>query len=276
MRRHTVVGSHVPLRALSAYVDELTRRARHIELAGEPRRHTSHHVWGYASLPVSHPARGLWVGYSARMCGQFTGWPEQAMDVLWQLQGEPTYATREHYRADRERLVRQPMIALLNEVADTDPRYEDFSVWHYRTNSWWWQNQSAVIRLGRKIEIGLRFSLDGLRIQGAWWYPDPGQVDMFRKAVASEGSGRELSAIVEDLRKKGYDISGDVMKRPPRGYPTDHPRTDLLRHRSLIAARPLGCEEWLHTPEALDRVLSAAADLDDLLTWLVRHVKRTA
>ncbi|REE59003.1 hypothetical protein BX257_1495 [Streptomyces sp. 3212.3] len=148
------------------------------------------------------------------MRGQFTGWPEQAMDVLWQLQGEPNHATRERHRADRERLVRQPMIALLNEVADTDPRYEDFSVWHYRTNSWWWQHQGAVIRLGRKIEIGLRFDLDGLRIQGAWWYPDPGQVDMFRKAVAAEGSGRELSSIVEDVQKKGYDISGDVMKRP--------------------------------------------------------------
>ncbi|MCX4672964.1 DUF2461 domain-containing protein [Streptomyces sp. NBC_01381] len=179
-------------------------------------------------------------------------------------------------RADRERLVRQPMIALLNEVADADPRYEDFSVWHYRTDSWWWQHQSAVIRLGRKIEINLRFSLDGLRIQGAWWYPDPGQVDLFRKAVASEGSGRELSAIVEDVRKKGYDISGDVMKRPPRGYPTDHSRTNLLRHRSLIAARPLGCEECLHTPETVGRVLSAAADLDALLTWLVRHVKHAA
>ncbi|MER7645331.1 DUF2461 family protein [Streptomyces sp. NPDC126522] len=208
--------------------------------------------------------------------GQFAGWPEQAMDVLWQLQGEPSHTTRERCRADRERLVRQPMIALLNAVADADARYEDFSVWHYRTTSWWWQHQGAVIRLGRKIEIGLRFDLDGLRIQGAWWYPDPGQVDMFRRAVVSEGSGRELSAIVEEVRKKGYDISGDVMTRPPRGYPTDHSRAELLRHRSLIAARPLGCERWLHTSEAVDRVLAAAADLDALLMWLVRHVKSTA
>ncbi|MGW7571050.1 hypothetical protein ACWGJV_32870 [Streptomyces tendae] len=51
---------------------------------------------------------------------------------------------------------------------------------------------------------------------------------------------------------------------------------DLLRHRSLIAARPLGCEEWLHTPEAVERVLSAAADLDAFLTWLLRHVKCAA
>ncbi|MET7440137.1 hypothetical protein ACWERY_11145 [Streptomyces sp. NPDC004082] len=77
------------------------------------------------------------------------------MDVLWQFQGEPAHAMRERCRADRERLVRQPMITLLNEAADADPRCEDFSVWHYRTDSWWWQHQGAVIRLGRKIEIGL-------------------------------------------------------------------------------------------------------------------------
>lgn len=160
------------------------------------------------------------------------------MDVLWQLQGEPAHATRERCRADRERLVRQPMIALLNDVADTDPRYEDFSVWHYRTDSWWWQHQGAVIRLGRKIEIGLRFTLDGLRIQGAWWYPDPGQVDMFRKAVASEGSGRELSAVVEAVRKKGYDISGDLMKRPRAAIRRTTPvRTCCATVRSSRPAR---------------------------------------
>ncbi|MFE6888211.1 hypothetical protein [Streptomyces sp. NPDC057694] len=77
------------------------------------------------------------------------------------------------------------------------------------------------------------------------------------------------------MHKKGYDISGDVTKRPAR-LSDRPPRTNLLRHRPLIAARPLGCKEWLHTPEAVDRVLSAAADLDALLMWLVRHAKRTA
>lgn len=97
---------------------------------------------------------------------------------------------------------------------------------------------------------------------------------MFRRAVASEAGGRELSAIVKDVRHKGYDISGDLMKRPPRGYPAAHPRADPLRHRSLIAARSLGCEEWLHTPEAVERVLSAATDLDALPMWPAHHVKR--
>lgn len=42
--------------ALSVFLDELAHRARHIELAGEPRR-GSHFVRGDASLPVSLSTR---------------------------------------------------------------------------------------------------------------------------------------------------------------------------------------------------------------------------
>ncbi|MET7541565.1 hypothetical protein [Streptomyces sp. NPDC005507] len=134
------------------------------------------------------------------MRGQFTGWPEQAMDVLWQLQGEPTHATRERYRADRERLVRQPMIALLNEIADTDPRYEDFSVWHYRTDSWWWQHQGAVIRLGLAPGGGVMIALDPLSpvitgrrecVYGDW---RTNQVPAARGGVETWDPGRRLAA----------------------------------------------------------------------------------
>ncbi|MFF3408767.1 DUF2461 family protein [Streptomyces sp. NPDC002742] len=207
------------------------------------------------------------------MRGPFAGWPEGAFDVLMRLQGEPSQALREECREDRERLVRQPMIALLNEVADTNLEYEDFSVWHYRTNPWWWQHQGAVIRLARNVEMGLRFDLDGLRIQGAWWYPVPEQIKRFRQAVAAEDSGRRLVAVVEDLRDRNYGVTGDLMKRVPRDYPADHPRAELLMHRSLIAARPLGCEAWLHTPEAVDVVLEAIGELRDMMSWLARHVK---
>ncbi|MDH6219147.1 DUF2461 family protein [Streptomyces pseudovenezuelae] len=207
------------------------------------------------------------------MAGRFTGWPEGAFDVLLQLEGEPSQSVREKCRKEREQLVRQPMIALLNDLADRDAAYDDFSVWHYRTNSWWWQHQGAVIRLARNIEIGLRFDLDGLRIQGAWWYPVPEQIRKFRQAVAVDGSGRELTAIVEELRNREYEVTGDLMKRVPRDYPADHQRAELLRHRSLIAVRPLGCDGWLHTLEAVDVVLDAVGDLSEMMSWLVRHVK---
>ncbi|MFE9534704.1 DUF2461 family protein [Streptomyces sp. NPDC006691] len=232
---------------------------------------------GTGSDPGEHPDAGEGRpgrGGAVRPSGRtFTGWPPEAFDVLLRLEGEPSQSVREACRRDRERLVRKPMIALLNDIADTNPDYDDFSVWHYRTNSWWWQHQGAVIRLARNVEMGLRFDLDGLRIQGAWWYPVPEQVKMFRQAVAAAGSGPRLAAIAVELRTRDYEVTGDLMKRVPRGYPADHPRAELLRHRSFIAARPLGCAAWLHTPEALDLVLDAIDELRDLMSWLVRYVK---
>jgi hypothetical protein len=199
---------------------------------------------------------------------RFTGWPEQAFDVLLQLDGDPSVAQRQKCRRDRERLVRQPMAALLNDVADADPRYDDFSVWGYGTMVWWWQHQGAVVRIGGKLELGLRFDLDGLDVSGGW---ANGAQDKYRAAVAQESTGRELDAILKALQGNGCELSGDVMKRNPRGYPADHPRSELLRYRSFSVTQPLGCDDWLHTPEAVDRVLASFAELRPLTSWLLEH-----
>ena len=87
---------------------------------------------------------------------RFRGWPEQAYAVLLELGGEPSRETRERLRCQREQQVRQPMIDLLNDLADADPWYEDFSVWRYASTAWWWQNQCAIVRVARNVEIGSR------------------------------------------------------------------------------------------------------------------------
>ncbi|MBP2324776.1 hypothetical protein JOF56_005161 [Kibdelosporangium banguiense] len=206
------------------------------------------------------------------MIQQFSGWPDQALDILLRLDGEPSSALREELRKDRERLVRKPMIDLLNDVADADPAYADFSVWSYAKHTWWWQHQTATIRLARKVEIGLRFDLDGLHVKGAWHYPDPGQIELYRAAVAGKGSGLALAQAIDTLRHKGYEISGDVMKVTPPGYSPDHERAGLLRHRSVVASRALDRDDWLATAKALDWVLDTAADLNPMLSWFAEHV----
>lgn len=197
----------------------------------------------------------------------FTGWPEAAFDVLLQLDGDPPPAVREKWRKDRESQVRRPMIALLNDVADRDSAYDDFSVWGYGKTVWWWQHQGAIVRMPGKIEFGVGFDLDGLNVAAHWWN---GVRDGFRAAVAGD-AGEQLSELLKRLRDKGFDISGDTMKRVPRGYPADHPRAELLKHRTLSAGRHLGCDDWLHTPEAVDRVLDVFADLRPLADWLSEH-----
>lgn len=208
--------------------------------------------------------------------GRFTGWDESAFDVLLRLDGEPSQETMRAARKDRESLVRRPMVALLHDLAWADPAFEDHSVWRYGKTPWWWQNQSATVRVGRNVEIGLRFNLDGLRVQGAWWYADTDQVARFRAAAAAEESGTALAGVLADLGGKDFEITGDLLKRVPRGYPADHRRAALLRHRSLLAVRHLGCGDWLRTSGAVDRVLTAHEDLRPLLGWLTEHVALTA
>lgn len=203
----------------------------------------------------------------------FEGWPRSAFDVLLQLEGDPSAQVRQSCRRDREDLVRRPMIDLLNAVADTDPECEDFAVWRYGETVPAWQRQSAMVRLGRCIELAIRFDLDGLEISAAWWYAPSEQIERYRTAVAEQGPGRRLVTIVRSLERDGFTISGDLLKRPLRGYSADHPRAALLRHRSLVATRHLGCDDWIHTPAALDHVLHGFSQLRPLTRWLLKNVR---
>lgn len=199
---------------------------------------------------------------------RFHGWPEQAYEVLLTLGGEPTQETRERVRRHREQYVRQPMIDLLNDLADVDPWYEDFSVWGYGTTAWWWQNQCGVVRVARNIYIGFRFNLDSLRIGAAWRYADSEQIALFRAAAAADESGHALGDLVSSLAADGHEIDGDVMKRVPRGYPADHVRADLLSHRSLTAASELEAG----TVRDVEPVYCACERLRPLLGWFASHL----
>jgi hypothetical protein len=66
---------------------------------------------------------------------------------------------------------------------------------------------------------------------------------------------------------------GEALKTAPRGYPREHPRVVLLRHRSLIAGQRLEA-----TPKGIARLaaLKHARRLWDVMTplnaWLDEHV----
>ncbi len=199
-----------------------------------------------------------------------SGWPEEAFDVLLRLDGDPTQAERERHRRDRERLVRKPMIELLQDVADADEAYEDFHVWGFAKMLWPWQRQVGMVRVAPNVELGVSFDLDGLAVQCSWWYAPGEQVERYRHSVAGD-AGAELAELVADLVEKGYEVGGDLLKRVPRGFPPGHPRADLLRHRSLTAARPVGGEAWLHTPEVVDRLLAEFAALRPLTSWFAEN-----
>lgn len=203
---------------------------------------------------------------------RFAGWPQEAFDLLLRLEGDPSPSLRESLRRDRERLVRQPMIAQLQDVADADRVYDDFSVWGYGKTVWWWQHQSSAVRIERGVELGVRLDVDGLAVTGNGWFVDPGKLQLYRGAAAADDTGDRLERILAALQEQGWSLGGVLLRRVPRGYATDHPRAHLLRHRSLAVTRLLDAEPWLRGAETVDRVLAGFAELRPLMEWLSDNV----
>ena len=68
-----------------------------------------------------------------------------------------------------------------------------------------------------------------------------------------------------------FTIDGEQLKTTPRGYDREHPRIELLRHKSLMAGRSHGFEPVIHTPELLDLVRDDWRALRPLVDWVAAN-----
>jgi uncharacterized protein (DUF2461 family) len=101
----------------------------------------------------------------------------------------------------------------------------------------------------------------------------PDQLERYRRAVAGETSGHELQRRIDAITSRGIDMHGtDALKTAPRGYPSDHPRVDLLRYKGLIAWQSWPVERWLGTPAAKERVTEFLVTTQPLADWLDAEV----
>ena len=102
----------------------------------------------------------------------------------------------------------------------------------------------------------MQVSADGLLAAGGQYRWVPDQVARFRTAVDDERRGRDLearlAAVTADGRSTGRapTLAGDRLATRPRGVAPDHPRLDLLRHRSLYAHRGWAPDDALHEAAA--------------------------
>ena len=116
------------------------------------------------------------------------------------------------------------------------------------------------------------FDLHGLCVEGGWTSNDTDQLWRYRARVDDNQSGGELVEVVAALDEAGYALVEDRLTRMPRGYPEDHPRSELTRLRTVIARRHLGTGAWLHSAEVVDRVGASFDGLLPLMSWFVKYV----
>ena len=88
------------------------------------------------------------------------------------------------------------------------------------------------------------------------------------RAIAEERRGTELEGILRKLQDSGWELGGDRLKTTPRGYDADHPRIELLRHKSMSLGKSYGFEPFIHTPELLDRVREDWREASPFVDWV--------
>ncbi|GAA5042200.1 uncharacterized protein (TIGR02453 family) [Thermocatellispora tengchongensis] len=209
---------------------------------------------------------------------EFTGFPDEAFVFYEGLEADNSKIYWGRHKALYEQAVRAPMLALAEELAGEFGEVHLFrpyrDVRFAKDKSPYKTHQGAYAATVEGIGYYVQIGADGLHVAGGFFAGGAEQLGRYREAVAEELTGPVLERIVADARAAGFTISGDRLKTRPRGFPADHPRIELLRHRSLHAGRTYEPEPWVHTPEVLPRVRDDWRALRPLVDWLTTHAKR--
>lgn len=66
------------------------------------------------------------------------------------------------------------------------------------------------------------------------WHPEPAPLDAVRQAIV-QGPRRYRAAVNAPAFSKQWKLSGELLKRPPRGYPPEHPLLEELKRKDHTA-----------------------------------------
>ena len=206
----------------------------------------------------------------------FSGWPRAALDFYRDLERENNRPFWTAHKDVYERDVKAPFMALGELVAEEfgplrvfrpnrDVRFSKDKA-PYKTRCY-----AATEGDGGQAYY-VEISTKGLVVASGYWMMANDQLSRYRQAVDDERAGTDLERIVADLRNQALAIEGHGLKTAPRGYPRDHPRIELLRHKSVAAMRTFSPTGWFATPAAADRIVEVWRAAGPLNEWLAGHV----
>ncbi len=202
----------------------------------------------------------------------FSGWPIEAVEFYEGLEADNSKVYWQEHKAVYDRFVKAPMEELLAELADefgAGRLFRPFRDIRFSADKTPYKTNCAA-RLGDGY---VSFSAEGLSAGSGLYMPEPPALQRFRAAVDTEKSGGELMAIVAALHDAGYQtMAHEVLKTAPKGYPKDHPRIELLRHKGIAMMKGWPVGAWLGTRKAKERVVTTLRAAQPLNQWLARHV----
>jgi uncharacterized protein (TIGR02453 family) len=205
-----------------------------------------------------------------------TGIPADAVTFYAELEGHNDRAWFAQQRDRYEAHVREPLLALTDALAEEfgpATLFRPFNDVRFRHDtSPLKTEQAAVVQVTEGMGYYLRVSAEGLTVGGGSMHHASDQVTRMRAAVDDDHAGQDLESVVKTLRRMGFHIGGEVLKTRPRGVAADHPRLELMRHKSLIAWRDHGTPPWLSTGAVVRHVRDDWRAVRPLSDWFAAHV----
>ena len=199
----------------------------------------------------------------------FRGWPSEALEFYEGLTADNSKTYWTAHKAVYESQVLAPMEALLVELEAEFGAGKIFRP--YRDVRFSSDKSPYKTHMGAWLPTGcyLQLSADGLAAGYGMYEMAPDQLDRYRRAVADDRTGAELTAVVAAIEQARIGVHGHgTLKTAPRGYPKDHPRVDLLRHKGLTTWREWKPAAWLGTAAAKKRIVEFLRTSRPLRQWL--------
>ena len=218
----------------------------------------------------------------------FRGFDPAAIEFMADLAANNDRAWFQPRKADFERLVKEPLEALVAELAErldardiplhADPKRSIFRIYRdtrfskdkspYKTHlgaSFPWMEPGEggleVVDLQAHGNGGyFNFQPGEMYVGGGMWMPDKARLERFRRAIIEEPD-RVKAALEEPgfVAAFGSVTAHETYKRLPPDVPADHPMADLLRYKDVVFGRRLADDEVTspHLPDTLADAFAA-------------------
>ena len=206
----------------------------------------------------------------------FDGFPSWGVTFYQELEDTNTKEFWAQHKAQWERDVREPMLALADALEDEFGPARLFrpnrDIRFSHDKSPYKTHQGAFVGVATGVGYYVQVSGDGLAVGGGFRAHSPAETSSYRAAVDAPASGARLEQISTDLTAAGFALEGEALKTRPKGFAADHPRLELLRRKEMMAIQRVGTPSWLTTPEAVDHVRAEWRRVRPLVDWMTEHV----
>lgn len=208
---------------------------------------------------------------------EFTGFPEAALDFYDDLEMDNTKSFWEAHKSTYDEAVATPMRALTASLEDEFGTAKIFrpyrDVRFSKDKTPYKTAQGAFVpsgpSTGRYVQVGAA----GVRIGVGFYDASAARLATIREAIDDNAHGGQLEQIISDLQGSGWTLGGDTLKTSPHGYDADHPRIGLLRHKSMSLSKDYGFENFIHTPELVDRIRADWREASTFVDWVLAHAR---